>query len=94
MITRIVKMTLQQATKEAFTRLFNQSRPHILTFEGCHSVEMKSLSADPDTVFTLSRWENEDDLELYRNSEFFIQTWRAVKPLFAAKAEAWTLIDE
>ncbi len=94
MITRIVKMTLQKGTKATFAGFFNKSQPYILNFKGCHSVEMKSLSTDPDTVFTVSRWEHEEDLELYRESDFFIQTWRQVKPLFAVKAEAWTLIDQ
>jgi heme-degrading monooxygenase HmoA len=51
---------------------------------------MKDLN-DECTFFTISHWNSEDDLESYRNSYLFKNIWSKVKPLFAKKAEAWSL---
>jgi heme-degrading monooxygenase HmoA len=40
--------------------------------------------------FTYSIWDSEEDLELYLRSDLFKMTWQSVKPLFAAKAKAWS----
>jgi len=45
---------------------------------------------NPNVLFTLSHWENEDALNAYRASELFADTWKKTKALFAEKAEAWS----
>ena len=46
---------------------------------------------DKDNIlFTYSSWNAAEDLENYRNSELFKETWSYVKSLFEAKAEAWS----
>jgi (4S)-4-hydroxy-5-phosphonooxypentane-2,3-dione isomerase len=45
----------------------------------------------PGLVFTYSYWEDEKSLQNYQASELFKSTWSKVKPLFNAKAEAWSL---
>jgi heme-degrading monooxygenase HmoA len=42
-------------------------------------------------MFTVSIWESEDDLNAYRNSELFENTWAKTKVLFNDKPEAWSL---
>jgi len=41
--------------------------------------------------FTYSKWEKESDLETYRNSELFKGVWATTKPMFEAKANAWSV---
>jgi quinol monooxygenase YgiN len=91
MIVRIVKLTLDPANVDQFLDIFDQVREPIRDFEGCLYTEMLIDSVQSGIVFTYSHWKTEEDLEKYRKSELFQLTWSRVKPLFAAKAEAWTL---
>ncbi|WP_370576737.1 hypothetical protein [Pedobacter sp. N36a] len=40
----------------------------------------------------MSLWEDEDHLEDYRRSILFRETWTSIRPHFAAKPEAWSLL--
>jgi quinol monooxygenase YgiN len=91
MITRIVKMTFHFEHVEAFRRIFSESQELIGGFEGCVSVELMKDVSNNSSYFTISRWENEEYLNLYRDSDQFKQIWAMVKPLFSEKAEAWSL---
>lgn len=91
MILRVVKMHFIETEIANFKTIFEQAKPLIIKMPGCQSVELKQDINQQQVFFTLSYWESENDLELYRKSELFINTWKAVKPLFAKKAEAWTL---
>lgn len=91
MITRIVKMTFRPGTEADFQQVFADSAPVIRTFKGLIEVNAFSDIANPQVYFTISRWESEVDLNNYRNSEFFKQTWTRTKALFYSKAEAWSL---
>ena len=93
MITRIVKIHLQEDFLNDFAQAFNSSKPIILSFPGSISVELLQDSVHSNIVFTHSRWQSIDDLENYRNSDFFLNTWKRVKPMFAHKAEAWSMHD-
>jgi heme-degrading monooxygenase HmoA len=76
-----------------FTEIFKQSQPKIAKMDGCISVKLQQDVNKPQIFFTISEWETEANLEEYRKSELFISTWKKVKPMFAAKAEAWSLSD-
>ena len=93
MITRIVKMTFRPGTEADFQQVFRDSQPVIKTFAGCIEVNAFNDVANPLVHFTISKWESEDALNNYRNSEFFMQTWTKTKALFADKAQAWSLAD-
>ena len=41
--------------------------------------------------FTYSYWNSENDLNEYRNSELFAKVWAETKPMFAEKAQAWSV---
>ncbi len=92
MIIRIVKLTLQKENIEAFIQTFYSSQKTILNFEGCESVKLFKNSKNDNVIFTHSKWNSEDDLNNYRNSDFFRGTWSNVKPMFSAKPEAWSLM--
>jgi heme-degrading monooxygenase HmoA len=93
MITRIVKMTFKPGTEDDFKEVFRQSAPVIKTFDGCNAVNAFGDVANPHIYFTISQWDSEDALNNYRNSPFFKQTWTKTKALFAAKAEAWSILN-
>jgi heme-degrading monooxygenase HmoA len=87
-LIRIVKMTFREDSTDEFLRIFDQRKELIASFPGCSYME---LLRDGNIFFTYSKWEDEAALERYRASALFAETWAAVKPLFAAKAEAWSV---
>ena len=92
-IKRIVKLTFQKELCEQFIAIFKESKDKITKFPGNKSVELLR-GKNPDNIFfTYSIWEDEADLEQYRQSDVFSATWSKVKPLFAGKPEAWTVIN-
>ena len=93
-IKRIVKMTFRKDKTTEFLRIYKERQSMISGFEGCNGVELLRCK-DPDNVFfTYSLWEEEQDLERYRQSDLFKSTWALVKPLFDDRAEAWTVEEE
>lgn len=93
MITRIVKMCFRESEINNFKNLFDQVKGPIQSCKGCISVKLLQSTQDPQFIFTLSNWNNEEDLENYRKSELFVSTWKKTKMMFGGKAEAWTLIE-
>ncbi len=91
MIKRIVKLTFKPELLPEFMQVFEASAPLIRQFPGCVHMELLENLAAPNILFTFSIWENESDLELYRQSELFKDTWAKTKVLFEAKAEAWSV---
>ena len=91
MITRLVKLNLKPDKAEEFELVFNQNKPLIDSFEGCQTTNLFKISGADSQYFTISYWESEEHLENYRVSALFKSTWSRVKPLFAAKAQAFTL---
>jgi len=75
-IERIVKMTFRTDAIDEFL--------------DCNGLKL-IRSVDKDNIlFTYSKWNTPEDLENYRNSELFKETWSYVKQLFEARAEAWS----
>lgn len=91
MITRIVKMSFRPEAVPEFHELFFETVEKIKGAKGCKDVALFSDCEDPCTLFTVSSWESIDDLNAYRKSDLFTATWSRTKPLFAQKAEAWSL---
>ncbi|TRW24289.1 antibiotic biosynthesis monooxygenase [Flavobacterium zepuense] len=91
MFVRIVKMGFQEEHVALFLENFEKVKQDIRNFAGNRLLELYCDKADPTLFFTYSYWETEADLETYRNSELFINTWAETKPLFKQKAEAWSV---
>ena len=87
-LIRIVKMTFQPDQVETFRHIFEERKERIASYPGCADLQLLS---DGNIFFTYSTWDDKASLEHYRNSELFRSTWALVKPLFAAKAEAWSV---
>lgn len=94
MLVRVVKMQFNINFIEEFKILFNEVKPKISNFKGCLGVKLLQHETDQSVFFTISEWRSADDLENYRKSDLFIQTWTKVKPNFCAKAEAWSLLEQ
>lgn len=93
MITRMVKLEFSEAFIEDFKQLFTQVNIKISSFEGCMGVNLLQHETEKNVFFTVSKWENADALENYRQSDLFKRTWTQVKPHFIKKAEAWSLLE-
>jgi heme-degrading monooxygenase HmoA len=88
---RIVKLTFASENIPAFLGVFEQTKNKIRGFEGCERLELLHDRNTPEIFFTYSWWDKEESLEKYRNSDLFQGVWAKTKPLFAAKAEAWSV---
>lgn len=84
-------MTFMPGKEETFLEVFKQSRKHIRNFKGCTHLELLKDTNETNVFCTYSMWETESDLNHYRYSELFKTTWAKTKPLFAAKAVAYSL---
>ncbi|MAW94600.1 MAG: antibiotic biosynthesis monooxygenase [Leeuwenhoekiella sp.] len=91
MIIRIVKLTFRPAEVASFLELFANAKKTIRSTPGCNHLELLRDTSNPSIFFTHSHWEQTEDLEAYRKSDFFKKTWSQTKVLFAEKPEAWSL---
>ena len=91
MFTRIVKMEFNTEEIEMFLSNFEIVKTKIRSFPGCKFLELYRDKYNTDIFFTYSRWENESNLENYRNSELFKGVWATTKPMFRSKAQAWSV---
>ena len=91
MFVRIVKMTFQEDKVSEFLQNFNSVKDKIRNVNGCRLLELYRDKDNSSVFFTYSYWEREQDLENYRLSELFTGVWAVTKPLFAQKAEAWSV---
>jgi quinol monooxygenase YgiN len=94
MIVRIVKMEFQEDKVTDFLHLFEERKERIRHFEGCNHLELWRQSGKSNIFFTYSHWNAESDLNHYRFSDFFKETWQLTKAMFATKAEAWSVEQE
>jgi quinol monooxygenase YgiN len=93
MITRVVKMTFKPENVQGFKEIFYESQKLIRAFEGCNRLDLMMDLNNECVFFTFSFWDTEENLNAYRQSYLFKNTWSKVKPLFSEKAEAWSLIS-
>ena len=90
MLIRIVRLTLAPRHVSDFHTHFETVAPRIRQFEGCEHLELWTDATYPNVVITHSHWTDDDALQAYRESEVFRSAWAAVKPLFAARPEAFS----
>ena len=91
MIIRIVKMTFRPEAVTDFLHIFEGVKDHIRAFEGCERLELLQHLDDSHVMFTYSWWNTPEDLEAYRQSALFSETWLKTKALFGGKPEAWSV---
>ena len=93
MITRIVKMQFDKDKIEDFVDLFHHVKSKILAMRGCVSLELLQDTEQPGIFFTYSTWKSLQDLENYRSSPFFRETWTKTKSYFIERPEAWSTVE-
>jgi quinol monooxygenase YgiN len=85
MIIRIVRMTFLPEKTGEFLEIYNKSKNKIRHSTGCHHLELWQDIENPNVFSTYSLWDDVRALETYKQSEFFRNTWRQTKVLFAEK---------
>ncbi len=91
MFIRIVKLTIGEENISSFEKIFEETKQTIRNFQGCRFLELYQDRNDPRIFFTYSYWNTEDDLEAYRQSDFFKNVWGKTRALFVSKPEAWSV---
>ena len=91
MLVRIVKLSIEDQSIEAFLNNFENSKQKIRGFEGCQFLELYQEQHTKNVFFTYSYWDDEAALNTYRNSDLFKGIWAKTKPMFNAKPEAWSV---
>lgn len=84
-------MEFEAENVSVFLANFEVVKEKIRNFPGCRFLELYQDKSDKAIFFTYSRWNAETDLENYRNSELFKGVWSLTKPLFKARAAAWSV---
>ena len=84
-------MTFHPEKINDFIQAFESRKELIGSFEGCAGVDLLRDVNNTNVFFTYSKWQNEQALEKYRQSELFQTTWEEVKKLFTGKPEAWSV---
>ncbi|MCK5536275.1 MAG: antibiotic biosynthesis monooxygenase [Bacteroidales bacterium] len=93
MIIRFVKLSFSPQNIAKFKEFEQSIAAKIVDFEGCTFLEILQDINNPEIFFTHSHWKSAQDLDNYKNSEFFKQTWNTTKQWFNGKPEAWSLRD-
>jgi len=93
MIVRIVQMTFRNDAVGDFTALFEERKEIIRGFAGCRHLELWQDTTHENVFFTYSMWDAQSDLDHYRFSAFFKDTWGRTKALFAEKPQAWSVVQ-
>jgi quinol monooxygenase YgiN len=91
MITRLVKLTIDDSKIEVFKSIFKNNQKHIQASSGCEMAEVFQDLHNPSIFFTHSKWESEDNLNEYRNSDLFKGIWKETKATFSSPPEVWSL---
>lgn len=91
MITRIVRMEFQPEHVDKFLAHFSSIKSLIRGFPGVRYLELHRDAGQANVFYTYSKWDGEEDLEIYRQSELFKGAWSQVKPWFLAKPQAFSL---
>ncbi|MGY8910290.1 MAG: putative quinol monooxygenase [Flavobacteriales bacterium] len=91
MFVRIVKMSFHSKHIAAFQEMFEEKKQLIRNSDGNKLLELYQDKNNPEIFFTYSYWEHESDLENYKNSDLFIETWKQTKTYFNDKPQAWSV---
>ncbi len=90
---RIVRLELKAENAQLFEAFFAKTKSSIAQMPGCNGVELYKDADQPHVYYTHSYWDSTEDLEHYRQSEFFMKTWTYTKSLFQNKAQAFSLVE-
>ncbi len=84
-------MSFAEDNVNAFLENFHENKEKIRAVNGCCLLELLRDKDNPNIFFTYSYWENQSDLENYRQSDLFKSVWAKTKVLFNEKPQAWSV---
>jgi heme-degrading monooxygenase HmoA len=84
-------MTFREDKVQEFVTLFEERKQQIRCFQGCSHLELWQDNSQSNVFFTYSIWDSQSDLDHYRFSAFFKDTWGRTKALFVAPPNAWSV---
>lgn len=87
-IVRVVHMFFKPEFETEFLQLFDSRKELIRHFPGCQSVALVKNHENLCAYSTISLWQSADNLELYRQSDLFKDTWSKTKIGFSAPPRA------
>ncbi|TAE79459.1 MAG: antibiotic biosynthesis monooxygenase, partial [Bacteroidetes bacterium] len=90
MINRIVRLSFAEGNVNTFLQIFEESKILIASFPGCLELSLMQDADNKLVFYTYSKWTSAADLEQYRNSILFKQTWARTKILFNDKPVAFS----
>ncbi|MBT8394940.1 MAG: antibiotic biosynthesis monooxygenase [Bacteroidia bacterium] len=91
MFIRIVKMSFAEENIETFLENFHKNKEKIRAVDGCNLLELLRDKDNTNQFFTYSYWNDQTDLDNYRQSELFKTVWAKTKVLFNEKPQAWSV---
>ena len=83
-------MTFKPEFISEFVEVESKIHHKIRNFKGCTNLYILNDINNPGIFFSYSYWNSELELNNYRKSIFFRNTWETVKKMFAEKPEAWS----
>ncbi len=91
MLIRVVHMHFTEEGVERFLKLFHEHGSSIRNMPGCSHLELLKDVDDSLHYMTISHWDNEDNLQMYRQSALFRIVWGDVKTLFSQRSRAYSM---
>lgn len=92
-LIRIVRMEFRPDEVDHFLALFETVKRRIRSFPGCRELYLLRDDALVHVMFTYSVWDDAESLSNYRSSALFRDTWKATRVLFAAPAQAHSMLE-
>lgn len=87
---RVVRLHFHSEYRQQFLELFQERKERIRHFPGCLHLELWEDQNHPAVFYTYSWWEDAAQLEAYRLSDLFGETWQLVKDWFSEKPMAFS----
>lgn len=87
---RVVKLCFADQHIDDFKNFFHERKERIRAVSGCQYLELWQDIHDEGVFFTYSIWDTPEDLDHYRNSDLFNDTWSTVKKWFKHKPMAFS----
>lgn len=84
MLIRTVRLTFDPAALADFDALFAETRASIRAQPGCRHLELWADARYPAVRTTYSLWDSAADLDAYRQTDLFRETWARTRRWFAA----------
>ncbi len=88
---RIVKMNYKEEHVQDFLNLFEERKLQIRNSKGCNYLELWNDKDNQTIYYSYSIWDDLNDLNEYRHSELFKDTWAKFKSWFQDKPQVFNI---